>query len=194
MSNRIEKVSAIVLSGGRGQRFGFEDKGLVEWRGQPLVAHVLQRLHNQCQQLVVNCNRNGQRYQSFGYPVFEDENKDYPGPLEGIRSSAAAVLHPWCLIAANDTPKLPLDLVDTLLAAAMAHDWQVAYPRCGERRHFLPVLVETKILSSIERQLQTSDHSLHGWFGHFRTGEVDFSCQADAFANVNTPQILQSLD
>lgn len=193
MPDRVDKISAIVLSGGRGQRFGFEDKGLLEWRGKPLIEYVLQGLAGQCQQIIINCNRNGRQYQSFGYSVFEDENKDYPGPLEGIRSSAAAVLHPWCLISPNDIPKLPADLVARLLEAAKSNHWQIAYPRCGERRHYLPVLVETNILGSIERQLQTGDHSLHGWFEHFRAGAVDFSNQADAFTNVNTPQVLQSL-
>jgi molybdenum cofactor guanylyltransferase len=33
-------ASILILAGGRGQRMGGRDKGLVEWQGQPLVAQV----------------------------------------------------------------------------------------------------------------------------------------------------------
>ncbi|MBP5113641.1 NTP transferase domain-containing protein, partial [Pseudomonas protegens] len=32
--------SILLLAGGRGSRMGGQDKGLVAWRGQPLIAHV----------------------------------------------------------------------------------------------------------------------------------------------------------
>lgn len=188
-----DKVSAILLSGGRGRRFNFADKGLVEHEGKPLVEHVLDRLKPQCSQILINCNRNADRYQSFGLSVFEDENKDYPGPLEGIRSTSAAVLHPWCLVCPNDVPHLPLDLVSRLLEQATKHQWHIAYPVCGDRKHFLPALIKSSVLKTVEKQLLTPDHSLHGWYGHFLAGEVDFSDQPGSFANINSPQALRDL-
>lgn len=188
-----EKVSAILLSGGRGRRFGFADKGLIEWKGKALVEHVLSRLKPQCDQILINCNQNAQRYQEFGFSVFEDETKDFPGPLEGIRSTSPAVLYPWCLVCPNDMPNLPLDLVSRLRQAAEDQQWQIAYPVCGDRKHYLPVLIKSDILHTVEKQLLTPDRSLHGWYRHFSSGEVNFSNQAEALANINSPEALQQL-
>lgn len=36
----LPPCSILLLAGGRGQRMGGQDKGLIEWRGQPLIAHL----------------------------------------------------------------------------------------------------------------------------------------------------------
>ena len=32
--------SILLLAGGRGQRMGGQDKGLLPWQGKPLIAHI----------------------------------------------------------------------------------------------------------------------------------------------------------
>lgn len=193
MTSNQDQVSAIVLSGGRGRRFDNADKGLICWREKPLIGHVIDCLAPQCQQLLINCNRNAAHYQAFGLPVFADENPDFPGPLEGIRSTSAAVIHPWCLVCPNDMPKLPANLVQRLLSEAQNRHSQIVYPICGERRHYLPVLIRSDILYTVEKQLLTPDHSLHGWYQQFAVAIVDFSDQAEAFSNINSPSELEAL-
>lgn len=193
MPDHDKKVSVILLSGGQGRRFNHQDKGLILWNGVPLIEHVIQRLQPQCQQILINCNRNIPRYQAFGFPVFEDQDKGFAGPLEGIQSARSAVQHPWCLVAPNDTPLLPANLVSRLLHGAIEQNWQIAYPVCGARKHYLPVLIRTDILESVDKQLQQADRSLHQWYEHFTVGEVDFSDHQIAFANLNSPQALEAI-
>ncbi len=51
-------VTGLVLAGGQGSRMGGVDKGLQEFRGKPMVAHVIERFAPQVDELLINANRN----------------------------------------------------------------------------------------------------------------------------------------
>jgi len=61
-------ITGIVLAGGRGRRMGGVDKGLVDFAGRPLVAHVIERFAPQVGAIVINANQNVERYAAFGVP------------------------------------------------------------------------------------------------------------------------------
>jgi molybdopterin-guanine dinucleotide biosynthesis protein A len=65
-------VTGIILAGGEARRMGGNDKGLIPYVNQPLIAHVIHHLAPQVEQLLINANRNIERYQQFGYPVISD--------------------------------------------------------------------------------------------------------------------------
>ena len=69
---------------------GSVDKGLVELDGRALVLHVIERLAPQVGALVVNANRNRERYAAFGIPVVADAIPDYAGPLAGLHAGLTA--------------------------------------------------------------------------------------------------------
>lgn len=189
-----EHVSVILLSGGQGRRFGNRDKGLLTWRGKPLVEHVIQRLLPQCDQLLISCHRNVEYYQSLRFDAFVDETTGFQGPLAGIQSTFLKVRHPWCLLCPNDMPLIPSDLVARLLEPMLKYHWQLAYPVCNDRPHYLPALLRADILDTSINCLHNGTRSLHRWYQQFTAGTVDFSSQSDAFANINTPEALAALD
>ncbi len=51
-------VTGIVFTGGQGSRMGGVAKGLAPFRGRPMVAHVIERLAPQVDEILVNANRN----------------------------------------------------------------------------------------------------------------------------------------
>ena len=61
-------ITAVILAGGRGQRLGGRDKGLVELDGSPLVAHILASISPQVGAVIINANRNREHYAAFGVP------------------------------------------------------------------------------------------------------------------------------
>lgn len=186
-------VAAVLLSGGRGRRFQEQDKGLVSWRRKPLVEHVIDRLASQCPQIIISCNRNRDHYGRYGLPLCADLEPGYAGPLAGLLAARELIQHRWCLLCPNDMPLLPDNLVSRLLAAATEGRLQAVYPRCGDRHHYLPVLLNTVTLSTLDNYLDSGQRSMHGWYRQLRTGTVDFSAQAGAFVNVNSPAILDQL-
>ncbi|MEY3746547.1 MAG: hypothetical protein RL194_6, partial [Pseudomonadota bacterium] len=47
-------ISGIILAGGLARRMNGVDKGLVEFSGKPMVAHVLARLQPQVDEILIN--------------------------------------------------------------------------------------------------------------------------------------------
>ena len=83
-------ITGVILAGGLARRMGGVDKGLIDLRGQPLVAHVIAALEPQVENIIISANRDLDRYTEFGYPVVTDTLPDHPGPLAGILSSMLA--------------------------------------------------------------------------------------------------------
>ena len=111
MSIDREDITAVILAGGQGRRMGGQDKGLIEFDGKPLVAILVEQLSQQTVKIVINANRNHERYQQFGYPVITDALEDYQGPLAGFASAMAAVDSQFILTLPCDGPLLSDDYV-----------------------------------------------------------------------------------
>ena len=84
MPDALPPCSILILAGGRGQRMGGRDKGLVDWQGEPLVAHVQRVVRPLSDDLVISCNRNQQAYRAYADQLVGDAEADYPGPLAGV--------------------------------------------------------------------------------------------------------------
>ncbi|MBT6794434.1 MAG: NTP transferase domain-containing protein, partial [Methylococcales bacterium] len=64
------KVTGVILAGGLARRMGLEqDKGLIMFRGQPMVTYALTAMKGVADCVVINANRNLEWYQRFGVPV-----------------------------------------------------------------------------------------------------------------------------
>ncbi len=181
-----ESVAACVLAGGRGERLGQRNKGLVPWPkadSPPLIATVLQRLEGQVGEIVISANANVSEYAQYGYAVAGDAaGLVRAGPLAGLLAAGEVAHSDWLLSAAVDSPRLPLDIVGRLLAVgadiAVAHD--------GERLQTLAMLISRKLLPDLRRYLQAGGRSVHGWLENHSPVIVDFSDQPGAFINLNT--------
>ncbi|CAH0491080.1 unnamed protein product [Peronospora farinosa] len=108
-------LTGIILAGGQGRRMGGQDKGLVQLDGRPLYQHVLERLRPQVDIVMINANRNIDRYQLSGCRVVQDVFEDYPGPLAGIYSGLLAIDGEWAAFCSCDTPAIPLNFVEKLV-------------------------------------------------------------------------------
>ena len=185
-----DKISAIILAGGQGRRFNHRDKGLIEWKEKPLIAHVIQHISPQVEQIVISCNRNYDQYRALGYHLCEDKLDDYQGPLAGIQAALPSIEQAYCLVCPCDTPRLPDDLVARLYTAMTKANADISYPACNGRRHYLPALLRTSLAQDLDRYLAAADRSMKGWFKGLNALEVDFSDRDTYFANINTPQAL----
>ncbi len=187
------QVTGIVLAGGMGRRMGGVDKGLVEFRGKPLVAHVLERLRPQVEEILVNANRETARYTAFGYPVIGDAIGGYAGPLAGLHCGMRAASHPLVLTVPCDSPFLPADLVQRLRQALQAHGADLAVAKTLEQPHPVFCLARTSLLANLTRFLEEGGRKIDAWYAGLNAVEVPFDDEAGAFANINTPEELACL-
>ena len=65
----------LLLAGGRGQRMGGQDKGLVEWQGRPLIAWLHETVQPLTDDLLLSCNRNRARYSAYADRLISDEEQ-----------------------------------------------------------------------------------------------------------------------
>lgn len=181
---------AVILAGGLGRRMGGRDKGLVHYRGRPLIEHVLQRLQPQVDAVVISCNRHLDDYRRLGWPTVQDAGDAALGPLAGIAAAAPLCRQDWVQLCPCDTPRVPADLTARLLAAARAAGAPAALPAADGQRHYLCSLVACSALTALPAALESGDRSVHGWLRRLQPVEVPWPCGTGAFININTPQQL----
>ena len=187
-------VSGIVLAGGQGSRMGGVDKGLQPFRGKPMVAHVIERLAPQVDELLINANRNPGDYARFGHPVIADEIPGFAGPLAGFERGLAHARGDLVVTAPCDSPFLPLDLVARLRERLEGAGAQLAVAKTGTQSHPVFCLMRRDVLASLQAFLGSGQRKIDKWYGELRVEEVAFDDEADAFLNINTRDELASLE
>lgn len=180
-------ITGIILAGGRGTRMGGRDKGLVALADRPLVAHVADRLRPQVDTIVISANRNRERYAGLGYPVVADATPDFSGPLEGIASAGAVAHTAWLLVTPCDTPHLPADLAERLLAACAAEHRPLAVAHDGVRLQPLFLLLRRELLVDLGVFLAGGGRAVYRWLDSQQPAQADFSACPAAFENLNAP-------
>jgi molybdopterin-guanine dinucleotide biosynthesis protein A len=181
-------VTAVILAGGRATRMGGQDKGLIELAGRPMIAHVLAALAPQVEWLVINANRNLDRYAGFGWPVVRDDDTGFLGPLAGLAAGMRAASSALVMTAPCDCPLLPPDLASRLHDALEREDAEIAVPHDGARLQPVFMLVRRALTDSLEAYLAGGGRKIDRWFEHHRLAQVDFSDRPDTFVNVNDPE------
>jgi len=192
------QVTGLVLAGGLGRRMSADgagvDKGLAMLGGRPMVAHVIDRLAPQVGALLINANRNADRYAAFGHPVVPDAIEGYAGPLAGLHAGLRAATTPWVVTSPCDSPFLPEDLVTRLwnaLQAAPGGPAQLAVARTGDgQAHPVFALVDRALLANLEAFLASGRRKIDAWYAPLRVVEVDFPDES-AFRNINTQEELR---
>jgi molybdopterin-guanine dinucleotide biosynthesis protein A len=190
----MTEVTGVVLAGGQGSRMGGADKGLQEFRGKPLVAHVIERLAPQVGEILINANRNAQSYARFGHRVVADEIAGFAGPLAGFERGLAHAAHPLVATVPCDSPFLPADLVARLRAAMQAHGAQIAVARTGNQPHPVFCLMRRDLHASLVGYLASGERKIDRWYAGLVLAEVAFDDEPEAFANINTLQELSGLE
>ncbi|QZC93907.1 molybdenum cofactor guanylyltransferase MobA [Pseudomonas sp. ERGC3:05] len=182
--------SILLLAGGRGQRMGGQDKGLLQWQGQPLIAHLQRLTRPLTDDLIISCNRNHERYAPYADQLVSDDNPDFPGPLAGIRAGLAAAHHEHVLILPCDVPNIDVGLLSDLRETARRNPLLPVMVRHGEFWEPLICIIPTCLQAEVERAWDAGERSPRKIL--LQLGGVGLECQAQdpRLANLNTPELL----
>jgi molybdopterin-guanine dinucleotide biosynthesis protein A len=184
------RVAAVILAGGQGRRMGGADKGLIEYQGRPLIEWALAALTPQTGELLISANRNLETYAAYGHRVLPDALPDFPGPLAGVLAALEAVNADWLLVVPCDTPHLPADLAQRLLAAARQANVPLAVAADEVRVHHSCFIVRTDQRENLAGYLARGERAVRHWQAGLPSTTVRFD--AASFANLNQPQDLQT--
>lgn len=183
-----QPTSGLILAGGAGQRMGGADKGWIHYQGRPLVQLVFERVAPQVDQMLISANRNLARYAAFGVPVLEDSDADFRGPLAGIEAGLHNAAAGWLLCVPCDSPALPRDLAQRLHAGVAGG--KAAVVTLAGRWQPVFCLLHTSLADTLSAYLARGDRKVANWLASVDARTVDFSDQASAFANLNSPEML----
>ncbi len=184
--------SILLLAGGRGQRMGGQDKGLLQWHGQPLIAHLQRLARPLTDDLIISCNRNHERYAAYADQLVSDDSADFPGPLAGIRAGLFAARHGYLLILPCDVPHIDGRLLADLRATARLNRQVPVMVRHGEFWEPLLCIIPVALKDQVEQAWQAGERSPRKIL--LQLGAVGLECAADdpRLANLNTPDLLHT--
>ncbi len=191
---RSTGLSAVVLAGGRASRMGGTDKGLIRFQGLPLAARICAALEPQVAEVMINANRNLDRYRQLGGKVIQDQLADYQGPLAGMHAALCEAAHPWLLTIPCDGPFVCADYARRMLAAATQQNAPLAVAHDGERMQPVYSLIHRTLAPSLEQFLSTNERKIDRWHTQHPFATVDFSDEQSMFTNINTPEQLADLE
>lgn len=183
-----ESITGVIMAGGQGRRMGGEDKGLLEIRGKPMIQYVLDTLRPQVGRILINANRNQERYRELGCPVVTDISGDFLGPLAGMASALQTSESEYLLTVPCDSPLLPARLAEVLSEALQGQQAEISVATDGERMQPVFALLRRSLLPSLLEYLAQGGRKIDTWYAQHRTALADCSGFPDAFLNVNTPQ------
>lgn len=140
--------NAFVLAGGQSRRMG-QDKALVSFAGEPLIAHALRILRGAGLDPAIA----GERSALGAYaPVVEDSRPDL-GPLAGICAALGSTPARWCVFLPVDLPLLPVSVVATLFRHAQTTGSAVTLPALSGFAQTFPVVLDRAVLPVLSAEL-----------------------------------------
>ncbi|WP_395278906.1 molybdenum cofactor guanylyltransferase MobA [Enterobacter bugandensis] len=185
------EITGVVLAGGRATRMGGEDKGLQLLKGKPLWQHVADTLVDQVSAMALSANRHIDIYQRSGFPVYQDNLADFPGPLAGMLSVMQQSQGEWFLFCSCDTPYIPTCLVERMVQ--QRGDSPVVWVHDGERDHPTIALINRSLIPAMSDYLASGERRVMVFMRKVGGHAVDFSDMKISFVNVNTIEDLQAM-
>jgi molybdenum cofactor guanylyltransferase len=192
-----EHIMAVVLAGGLARRMGGGDKCLKLLAGQPILAHVLERLDGQAERILLNANGDVTRFASWGMPVATDVVAGFGGPLVGVLTALewAAIHAPEITDVVSvpaDGPFLPRDLVRRLVEARAGVGAVLAQAASNGRPNpvvgLWPVTLAAELRHAV---VEEGVAKVDAWTARYRLATVDFeAASVDPFFNANTQEDL----
>lgn len=190
----MDKITGLILAGGRGSRMGSVDKGLQAFRGRPMIAHVLERFAPQVDEIVVNANRSLDEYAALGHRVVPDAIDGFAGPLAGLHIGMTHASHPLVATVPCDSPFLPTDLIARLASAMHLQGADLAVAKTFDQPHPVFCLTRASLAPHLQAFLTSGQRKIDKWYATLKVVEVPFDDEEAAFSNINTVEELKSLE
>ncbi|MEO4046445.1 molybdenum cofactor guanylyltransferase MobA [Pseudomonas sp. CAU 1711] len=189
-SPHLPPCSILLLAGGRGQRMGGRDKGLVEWRGRPLIAHLHKVARPLTDDLIISCNRNAERYAAYADRLVTDAEAGFPGPLAGILAGLACARHEWMLVLPCDAPQVDEALIARLRETALAAPAAPTLLRQGQQWQPMFCLLPRSLLPALQQAWRDGQRSPLRALLQLHGQPCDCTPDDPRLSNLNRPDLL----
>ena len=188
-----EKITGIILSGGKSSRLG-EEKGLAKFNGKPLISYSIDILKPVCDNILISANSQLDDYDDFGYEVIEDQVKDI-GPMGGLMACLERSDTRYNFVISCDTPFVPPDLFPYLLESI--ENFQVAAP-VHHDNYIEPLcaVYATNVIWQLQHCIESGNYKLTDFIAEVKAKKLTVNDQLpfyheEMFVNMNTRKDIQ---
>ena len=195
--------SALILAGGRGSRLGFREKALIEIKGKPLIAFIIESLEKVVDEIIISVRDESQGELlkmifpnlRFAYDMFENT-----GPLAGILSGLSICKDEYCFIVACDMPFIKVDVVNLLFSKCMDYDAAIPQRANGFLEPLHSVYKCSSMMSETKKSLENSETTILAPISRLNINYVPFEeiSKIDpvlsTFMNINTCEDIEKVD
>ncbi len=185
-------VTVAIQAGGQSRRMG-RDKGLVSLAGRPLIRHVIERVADLGDEVLITTNQPA-AYDFLGLPMASDPVPG-AGSLPGLHTALQAARAEIVVVLACDMPFVSRPLLEHMLTLTSQADIVIPLRDAGYEP--LHAVYLKKCLPAIESALAAGDKRMISFFPQMRVRAVgtDELARIDptglSFFNVNTPEDLE---
>ena len=181
------EITAVILAGGKSSRMNGKDKGLMNFRGQELIRHVLRVVEPKVSEVLISANRNIELYENFG-KVIMDELEDFQGPLAGVSSALKVCFTRYLLVLPCDSPLIDEELIDNLISRMGETEVDICVAHDGSIMHATFAIIEAKLGKSLEEFLENGGRKMALWYRQHSIERIDVSSQLEVLTNLNRPE------
>ena len=192
--NNPTKITGVILAGGLARRMNNQDKGLITYKGRPMVSYAIAALTAIADQTIINANRNKEQYKAFGLPVVADQTDSFDGPLAGVLTAMIYTDADVLIVMPCDSPLIKAEHLQKLLATRVKNDADVAVAFDGERLHPVFLAIKSSLKTSLQDYLNGGQRKADHWLKQQKMVEADFSDEPEIFVNINTLTELSELE
>lgn len=182
MKRKPERVSAIILAGGRSSRMG-KCKAELPWKGTTLIQYQVNKLRALgISDIIISGYPKpveGTRFVADKYPL--------KGPLGGIHAGLLAAENAHCLVVSIDTPLVPSETLSELIHAHVSNANNITILAHGKEIEPLMGVYERWLGAAAEQILQSENTSVRVLFRKVGFSKLQYTGDERLLCDCNTP-------
>ena len=186
-------ILAVVLAGGKSKRFG-EDKNQIKLGEKTLLEHVLSKINNKFEEILIVSSHNQDIKKSENITVIPDCFDDF-GPLAGVLSSMKWVRenqkqYKWVATFPSDTPFFETSIIEEYKKRININDSSLYFIKSNNKRHNIFGLWSIDLLNVLEDDLKNNNfRKVEDWADKIGVKTIDIEVnEFDPFFNINTKE------
>ena len=184
-------ILGIILAGGKSSRFG-EDKSTVKLGNKTLLEHIVNKIENEFNEILVISNNKELSFQNKKIQVIEDCIKGQLGPLVGILTAMKWVKenkkdYRWVASFPCDTPFFDINLTNKLKLKTNNTSKKLIFLNSEKKRHNIFGAWSIDLAEILENDLKKNFRKVEIWADKIGYESININIEKfDKFLNINT--------
>ena len=193
MNIENQNIVSVLIAGGQSRRFGGGIKTLTKINGRSIFEKIIDVLNKQNTKIIINSNFKNENFLKTNFPIIEDLNKNFQGPLAGIYScmnwlNKQKLNTDWLLTVPSDTPFLPNNLLE-IFKSKLNNKKNILIARSNGKIHPIIGMWNISLYNNLKEELKSENRKIMEWVYKNNFDFVDFhNRNYDPFFNINTKE------